>query len=107
MNIFTIDRMPDDVLPTIDELSGDMRIVAELVGVRMALTIAERFGGTPVMLYGHKKWLIRWRDQEIRAEYDRGDISGVALARKHGLCDRQVWNILGREPGEDRQLKLF
>ena len=104
---YKVDDLPDDYLPKLDELAGDLRVLAEVVGVRMALRIAELFGGTPATFYGHKKWLIRWRDALIRKEYDQGKISVVALARKSGICERHAYNILGQQPGEDKQLKLF
>ena len=80
MKGYTVNSLPDEALPDLAELNGDMRILAEEVGVRMALRIAELFGGTSLQLYGHKKWIIRWRDQVIRAEYDAGGISVVEKA---------------------------
>lgn len=108
--MYTIDDMPDEYLPDISELRGDLRMLAELVDVRNALRISALFDGTPARLYGHRRWLIKWRDQEIRAEYDRGGISIVDLARKVNLSDRHVLTILGKAEAEaaaDRQLKLF
>ena len=108
--MYTIDDMPDEYLPAIEELNGDLRMLAELVGVRMALRISALFDGTPARLYGHKRWLIKWRDQEIRAEYDRGGISIIDLARKVNLSDRHVLTILGKDDASiaaDKQLKLF
>lgn len=107
MSRYTVDKLPEDALPDIEELSGDLRLLAEVVGVRLALRISELFDGTPARLYGHDRWLRRLRDKEMRAEYDRGGISVVDLARKYGVSERHAYNILGMEPGEDRQLKLF
>lgn len=107
MNRYSIEQLPDDLLPGLEDLSGDLRILAEMVGVRKALEISERFDGTPIRLYGHKKWLRRWRDQCMRDEYDRGDITVVDLARRHGVSDRTAFNILGKEPVDNRQLSLF
>lgn len=107
MSRYSIDNLPDDALPEMEELAGDLRILAELVGVRMALKISERFDGTPARLYGHRRWLTRFRDGKIREEYDRGGVSGVELARRYGLSDRHIWNILGKVEGENQQLMLF
>jgi len=104
---YTTKQLPDDALPGIDDLTGDLRILAELVGVRKALEISERFDATPVRLYGHKKWLREYRNQIIREEYDAGNITVVELARRHGISERHAFNILGKEPGDDRQLSLF
>ncbi len=104
---YTIDDLPDECLPELDELSGDLRMLAEKVGVRKALEISELFNGTPARLYGHHRWVVRQRDREMRKEYDRGGISVVDLARKYKVSERQAYTILGQEPGEDRQLRLF
>lgn len=107
MSTYTIDKLPDDALPDITELSGDLRLLAEKVGVRLALEISELFDCTPARFYGHKRYLTRWRDRQMRAEYDKGGISVVELARKYGVSERHTYNILGFEPGEERQLKMF
>lgn len=107
MKKWTIASLPEDALPELEELTGDLRLLAEIVGVRKALEIAEFFGGTPAQFYNYRKFILRWRDKKIREEYDAGGITVVELSRRHDLSDRQVYNILGQEPGEDRQLKLF
>ncbi len=104
---YSIDDLPDDCLPEIDELNGDLRMLAEKVGVRTALEISELFNGTTACFFGHKRHLNRWRDKQLRARYDRGGISVTELARKYNLSERHVYTILGQQPGEDRQMKLF
>ena len=104
---YKVDDLPDDALPGLDELNGDLRMLAELVGVRRALEISELFNGTTACFFGHQRFLNRWRDKQIRAEYDRGGITVSKLARKYTICERQMYNILGQQPGEDRQLRLF
>ncbi|ADW18594.1 putative bacteriophage DNA transposition protein B [Desulfobulbus propionicus DSM 2032] len=97
--------LPPDAWPRLEELNGDMRTIAELIGIGNALKLAQRFDGTPVRIYGWKTWTRSWRDRCIRSDYDTGKYSGVELARKYGLQERQIWNILGRSDG--RQLRLF
>lgn len=104
---FKVSDLPDDSLPAIEELRGDLRMLAELIGVRKALEISELFAGTTACFFGHRRYLLRWRDQRIRAEYDQGGISVTELARKYQLSERQVYTILGQQPGEDKQMKLF
>lgn len=99
-------ELPDDALPELDKLSGDLRLLAELVGVGMALRIAQAFGGTPIRIYGVGKWLRRHRDRCIRRDSDNG-LSAVALGRKYRLSERQIWNILGTPEPEERQIRLF
>ena len=97
--------LPPDAWPRIEDLSGDMRTVAELIGIGNALILAQRFDGTPVRIYGWKTWTRSWRDRCIRRDYDTGRYSGIELARKYGLQERQIWYILGKVDG--RQLRLF
>lgn len=100
--------LPDDALPELNKLSGDLRMLAEVpgVGVAMALRIAQNFGGTPIRIYGVQKWLRRHRDRCIRKDYDNG-ISAVELGRKYRLSERQIWNILGSPEPEERQIRMF
>ena len=107
MKRYRVADLPDDALPPIEVLHGDLRILAERCGVRDALEISELFNSTPARFYGHDRWIRRWRDQQMRAEYDLGGISVIDLARKYGVSERHTYNILGMQPGEERQLKLF
>ena len=104
---YKIDDLPDDALPGLDELNADLRMLAELVGVRTALKISELFAGTSICFFGHKRFIIRFRDRQIRAEYDRGGITVAELSRKYNLTERYVYMILGKSPGEDKQMRLF
>lgn len=101
-------ELPEDALPSIDELSGDLRMLAEIpgVGVRLALRIAQVFGGTPIRVWGVGKWIRRERDRCIRREYDAGR-PVVELARKYNRSDRRIWDILGAPEPDERQLKLW
>lgn len=98
-------ELPPDAWPQLEDLNGDMRRVAELIGVGNALKLAQRFDGISLRIYGWKTWRRSWRDQCIRRDYDTGRYSGTDLARKYGLQERQIWNILGKMDG--RQLRLF
>jgi hypothetical protein len=103
-------ELPDDALPALEDLDGDLRLLAEKIGdVRKALEIGQLIGSTPLRLTGVGKWLRRHRDRCMRREYDTGEITGEALARKYKLGDRQVWNILGSgdEAVDARQMGLF
>ena len=98
-------RLPEAAWPDLSELSGDMLLVAELVGIERALLLAQVFDGTPIRLYNMRTWIRRHRDRCIRADYDSGSYTVIELARKYHLSDRQISNILGR--ADDRQLNLF
>lgn len=98
--------LPDDALPKIEELTGDLRILAEIAGVRLALEIGQRFHGTPIRVWNVEKFVRRHRDRCIRRDADRGR-SGVDLARKYRLTERQIWNILGSPEPDERQKEMW
>ena len=108
---FLIANMPDEYLPDISELNEDMRLIAERFSVRTALELCEMFAGTDLRLQGHVKWVRNWRNDVICKEYDKGNISMSALARKYGLGQRWIVTILNRPDPEqddsDRQPGLF
>lgn len=101
-------ELPEDALPGLEHLSGDLRQLAEIpeVGVALALHIAQIFGGTPIRIYGVGKWLRRHRDRCIRRDYDHG-VSAVELARKYKLSERHIWNILGSPEPDEKQGRLW
>lgn len=108
-------KLPDDFLPEIDELPGALPELARAIeavfpglGVRVTLVIERRYRGT--ILYVHNADAIRRRvrDRRVVERYGAGETVD-SIARSVCLSSRQVWNILGREPGveDNRQLKLF
>ena len=99
-------RLPDDALPKIEELTGDLRLLAEITGVPLALAVAQVLGGTMLRIPKGDKWIRRWRDRCIRREYDQG-VPVAALARKYRLTDRQIWNILGTAEPDGRQMRMW
>ena len=98
-------ELPDDALPDVKELTGDLRLLADLVGVREALVIIQVLGGTMLRLPKIDRFLRRQRDRCIRRDYDTR-MSATNLARKYKLSERHIWNILGTVEN-DRQMKLF
>lgn len=108
-------RLPDDALPALVELPGDMRRVAEIIrpfmasdraAVQAIFLLSSEFRGTNIYCRGLEEWRRTWRDRQIRAEYDRGD-KVPEIARRWELSERWVWDILGRLPEADNQLKLW
>lgn len=98
-------KLPEDALPSIDSLSGDLQMLAGIVGIAKALEVAQVFNGTPLRLYGVNKWLLRHRDRCIRR--DSVNMSGVELARKYGISERRIWQILGEPEPDERQMGLW
>ena len=104
-----MDKNNDAIL---NRLNGDFRRVAEIVGVENALKLAAEFGGLWISVPKLDNLKREIRDAKIRAVYDRADDkTGTvrALARKHDLTARQIYNILGIAPSEtcDFTLPLF
>ncbi len=100
-------ELPDDALPSLEELRGDLRLLAEIVGVRLALRVAQVVDGTPLRIYGGRRWVRRYRDRLMRKECDAGEITVVDLARRYSLTERQTYNILGKAEPDERQMPLF
>ncbi len=97
----TIRDLPDESLPHISALRGDVARVAELVGVRVALILAMEFRGTYIYCRAHDHIARESRDQSIRDEYDRRTMDGESstkvardLALANNLVERSIWEIL-------------
>ncbi|NLZ17116.1 MAG: hypothetical protein GX087_05210 [Desulfobulbaceae bacterium] len=96
-----ITDLPEKYHPAIDELPGDMRLIASGMdavfqgkGVLIALVLSEIFSGQRLYVSKVQKPLRRWRDDQIRSRYDQGGITGKELARQWGLSQRSVEEIL-------------
>jgi len=99
---------PDDAA-----LFGDLARMAEVIehvapgrGREIVVAICREFGGSGVYFLQEEKLFREARDNWIRAMYDLGH-RAQALVRATGVSERNIWYILGREPGEDRQMRLF
>lgn len=108
-------RLPDDALPAITELPGDLRRVAEIIrppmgsdleAVRAVFTLVSEFKGSHIYCRGLLEWYRPWRNDQIRNEYDNG-AKVPQLARRWDVSERWVWDILGRLPEDEKQLKMW
>lgn len=100
MNISLID-LPEKYHPTIDELTGDMRVIAsgmegkfQGMGVLIALALSEIFGGQHLYVRKMKSPLRRFRDDQIRILYDRGGTTVKELSRQWNLSQGSIMKIL-------------
>ena len=93
-------RLPEEALPRLEDLSGDLRLLAEVTGVRLALAAGLVFSDTTIRLHGVRTCIrvLEWK--MIRAEYDQGGVTGAQLARKYGMTERTIWKILGETETE-------
>ena len=106
-------EIPEDLVPRIDELPGDLAQLARVIeevcpgcGVLIVLRIVREFRGTYLYCRNLDDLRRQARNRRIIERYDAGE-RVPEIARWARLSERQVWTILGREPGEDKQLKLF
>lgn len=109
----SIQNIPGDLIPRIEELPGDLsqlaRAIEEVVpglGVKIVLRVASEFRGTHVYFHNLDAIERKARNRIILEMYDKG-AKVPEIARIVRLSERQVWTVLGKEPGEERQLVLF
>lgn len=89
--------------------------ITNVLGEASARLLCERFGGLRVIIpLGHQLALER-RNEAIRNDREAG-LSIPALARRHGVSIRRVYDIVGQTPAplhpdpsvaSQRQLSLF
>jgi len=75
-------------------------------GVELALLLGEKYRGTTMYFHNVDQLFRRLRNDWLIDQYGSG-VKVAELARTVRLSERQVWEILGKEPGEERQMKLF
>ena len=94
-------------------LSDDLSRLAEIIdsvlpgrGRELVIKIAKEFAGSYVYFQQRDKIFRTTRDQWVIEQYEAGH-KVSEIAREIKLSERQIWTILSREPGEDRQMSLF
>lgn len=105
---------PDlNITPKVDELPGDLSRLAAIIdqvipgkGVETTIRIANEFRGTYIYCHNTDALYRAARDRWITEQYDLG-MKVPVIARKIKLSERQVWTILGKEPVNSRQGRLF
>ncbi len=87
MAIQQYEDLPVSYLPEI------YRDVVDKVGLEAALALGEEFGGMSLYLPKIETALRRWRDKNIRTEFDGTNV--VKLARKYRITPSRIRQILG------------
>ena len=107
---FNLMEVPDEFLPPIEGLPGDLAKIAEAVrpyvsndcaAVRVVFALSIDFESTQLYFHNLDDFRRRWRNLMLRQDYDRMSRSGEPniiqrLARKYSLSVRWAWDILGR-----------
>jgi Mor family transcriptional regulator len=110
-------HIPPEHLPSIDELPGDLAMLARGIethlpgrGVELTLLLAQIFRGVMIYFRNVDPFLHPFRDRGIRRDYDAG-VRIKELALKNRLSTRRIEQILAEPPSPaetaERQLKLF
>ena len=90
----------------ISRLPGDLKRVAEVIGVDNALALVSTFGGSYLIVPKCDGLVKEIRDNEIRSLYDGGEYTVRDLAWKFKLSDRQIQTILSKT-GKEVPLPLL
>ncbi len=84
----------------LDRLPGDIREMAELIGLEDTMKVVKRWGGGYLIIAKCDDLLHEIRNNGIRAEYNSGKTTRNALALKHKLHIRTIDRILSGESEE-------
>lgn len=77
----------------IDNLQGDLKKIAEVIGLEPTLKLAKKFRGTHLYIASIDSLLRHLRDFKIRQDFKRG-VNIRGLVTKYSLTERQVRRIL-------------
>lgn len=104
-------HLPDQWLPDIEALPGELKYIAEAIeqhmpglGVRLTLLLAQVFPAQHLYIRKADKFILCWRNSVMRALYDQDTVTAKELSSLTGLSERQVWSILS-EPDSQEELK--
>jgi Mor family transcriptional regulator len=99
--MFDVNQLPEQYRPSVDELPGDNRLIAEAIeesipgmGVPIVLLLARSFGGSPIYIRKLNGSFLQWRNEQIRAMYDQGGISARKLSWYWQLSQSSIEKIL-------------
>jgi len=96
-------NLPEE-LPTVEQLKGNTKLLASLVGVIGALDVVEEFSGLTDIFNDGFKILIDLRNKRLERDYYDGGLEIHDLSRKYGICTVRVKQILGQIHKESKIL---
>jgi len=112
--VFDIINIPPEYQPEIADLPGALEQVAEAIeahipgqGVRLTLILSQVFAGQYVYFRNTNMFVLSWRNDRIRADYDLGGVTVKALASKYRLCQRSVEKILSCPSSQKNRMSLL
>ncbi len=81
--------------PLLRYLPGELRRIADVVGLEGAVRIAAVFGGNVIYVPALEELQRLARDESIRRQFRSGVIART-LAERFGLTERSIWRVLNR-----------
>lgn len=85
----------EEEFPTIDQLKGNTKILAALVGLKSALHVVETFSHITDIFDDGFEVIIDLRAKRIERDYYDGGLEIFDLSRKYGMCNLRIKQILG------------
>lgn len=92
--------LPADLMPGVKELPGELKKIAEVIGVANTIKLAQEFRGCKIYIHNIDYLLRKIRDLQIRKAAEEGN-TVANLARKFKLSTRQVAIVLKGRVGGD------
>lgn len=90
---------------TIENLPGDYREIAAIIGVENTLKIAHCLGGLQLYFAKMDAFLVSLRDTRIRREFTGANYRELAI--RYGLSERWIRAIVQQKPDDEKQTSLF
>jgi Mor family transcriptional regulator len=107
-------NIPEEYRPGIDELPGDLQMIARIIeeqlpglGVPVVLILAQAFRGQTLYIRSIDYLINRMRDDAIRAAYDQGE-RVIDIGMRYNLSRSAIEKIIARpDTDQGKQLSLF
>ncbi|MBA3012949.1 MAG: DNA-binding protein [Proteobacteria bacterium] len=87
-----MEKVPDKYQLRISDLPGEIRAIAELIGLKATLKIASEYSGETIYIPKHDSITRAVRDRAIREEYTGANHK--ELAKKFNLTTRIIRKII-------------
>jgi Mor family transcriptional regulator len=90
---------------TADDLDGEQREIAELIGIENYRKLVTHFGGTSIYIFQAESIVKDKRDNEIRKQYN--GYNSRELAIRYNLSDRTIREITASMKRIEGQQSFF
>lgn len=92
---------------TLENLKGNQRELAEIIGIEAYIKLVKRYGGDDVYIAKETNLMTMIRDEEIYHKFDGGNHK--ALADEYDLAVRTIYDIITKESEKKayKQLSIF